>query len=99
MPSNRSATAVSCRPANRSAISLRAGGSTLTQKTPLAATIRAMRLSAFRQTSAEGGSADTEQKALTVAPWRPAGPSVVTTVTLLATARIAAMKSARGTGA
>lgn len=38
----------------------------------------------------------TEEKALTVAPWRPVTPTVVTTVTLLATDRMAPMKAARG---
>ncbi|GAB4289613.1 MAG: hypothetical protein Kow0058_08950 [Roseovarius sp.] len=54
-----------------------------------------MRLSSRRQTSTDGGSADSEVKALTVAPAMPAGPSVVTTVTVAATWRIAAMKASR----
>ena len=52
-------------------------------------------LCAFKQINTEGGSADTEEKALTVAPRRPLGPSVVTTVTQLAAQRIALMNASR----
>jgi hypothetical protein len=48
-----------------------------------------------RHTSTEGGSADTDAKALTVAPCRPACPLVVTTDTLHATLRIAAINCCR----
>lgn len=54
-----------------------------------------VRLLARRQIRTVGGSAETEAKALTVAPWRPAAPSVVTTVTEQATCRIALMKAPR----
>ena len=67
------------------------------QKAPFASTAVAMRLAERRQTSTCGGSADTEEKALTVAPCRPAVPLVVTTATLLATYRMPLMNSSRET--
>ena len=65
------------------------------QKAPFASTADAMRLADRRQTRSCGGSAETEEKALTVAPCRPAVPLVVTTATLLATCRIPDMNSSR----
>ena len=59
---------------------------------------RAIRVSAFRHTRTEGGSAESEVNALTVAPALPSGPSVVTTVTVEATWRMASMKAALGAG-
>ncbi len=47
------------------------------------------------QASSIGGSAETEAKALTVTPKRPAGPSVVTSVTPVAASAIACKKDAR----
>jgi hypothetical protein len=44
------------------------------------------------QTKTIGGSAQTEAKALTVTPNRPAGPSVVTTVTGVTAPNIAVKK-------
>ena len=70
------------------AIPTASSDSTLTQKPRFSATLRAIRLSERRQTRTEGGSAVSEVKALTVAPARPAGPSVVTTVTVAATCRM-----------
>ena len=67
-------------------------------KTPLARIICAMRDCASTQTSIVGGSAETEQKELTVVPCLPASPLVVTTATLLATPRMNSRKTARGTG-
>ena len=63
----------------------------------MALTAAAMRLAERRQTSSCGGSAETDEKALTVAPCRPAGPVVVTTATLLATWRMPLMNSSRVT--
>ena len=67
-------------------------------KTPLARIICAMRDCASTQTSIVGGSAETEQKELTVVPCLPASPFVVTTATLLATPRMNSRNTARGTG-
>jgi hypothetical protein len=72
-------------------------GSTDTLKTPFSRTSSAILDVMFRHTKTVGGSAETEQNADTVAPCRPAAPSVVTTQTLLATQRMAAIKSSRST--
>jgi hypothetical protein len=87
----------SLRPANRSAILDAESFKTLTQNMLFRVTACDIRDSMRKQTSTEGGSADTEQNAVTVAPWRPAGPSVVTTATLFATERIARTKFLRST--
>ncbi|VVT29107.1 hypothetical protein RV134_350287 [Roseovarius sp. EC-HK134] len=96
-PSKRAAGFSGEEPAKARATSTASSGSTLTQKAPFSITARAMRLSVRRQMSTEGGSAESEEKALTVAPARPETPSVVTTVTVAATCRMAAKKASRST--
>src|SRR4051794_16942710 len=57
--------------------------------------MRPARLARLMQTSTAGGSAESEHMALTVRPARPAGPSVVTTLTPEATRAIAEMNAVR----
>src|SRR3954452_10283193 len=57
--------------------------------------MRPARLCRLMQTSTAGGSAESEHMALTVRPARPAGPSVVTTLTPEATRAIAEMNAVR----
>ena len=97
IPSNLSVNWPSSMPAKRLAMASLPSGKTLTVKAPFSFTKSPMREFAFKHTKTVGGSAETEQKAETVAPCRPAAPSVVTTVTLWATARMAWMKSWRVT--
>jgi hypothetical protein len=68
-----------------------------TQKTPLSIMAWADELRWWTQTSSVGRSvsADTDDIAETVTPNRPAGPSVVTTLTVLAAAAIPDTKRSR----
>ncbi len=65
------------------------------QRLPLTATASAIRLPDRKHTRIIGGSAETDEKALTVAPWQPAEPSVVTTATELATRRMVRTNESR----
>jgi hypothetical protein len=66
----------------------------LTQNVPFSRMAVQAGLRLLIQTNTVGGSADTDEKALTVSPKRPAGPSVVTTLTPVAVPRIARMNAA-----
>ena len=65
------------------------------QNTPFRLTASASGLFRFTQARRVGGSADTELNALTVMAKRPAGPSVDTIETPVATLAIAPMKASR----
>jgi len=97
MAPNRSGSSASNRPANRPARALAPSGRTFTQKTRLRPTAKPIRLSDLRHTKTDGGSAESEEKALTVAPVGPSSPRVVTTVTDCATWRIASINKLRST--
>ena len=92
---NRSGCSVSNRPANRSAKSQAPSGNTLTQNTWFCATAKPILLSDFRHTKTDGGSADKDENALTVAPVDPFFQIVVTIVTDCAIFRMASMNNVR----
>ena len=72
--------------------------STLTAKHPFVASAPDTGLLRLIHTSTIGGSADTDEKALTVTPKRPAVPSVVTMFTPVTVPRMASTNLAADTG-
>src|SRR5207248_4598763 len=79
------------RPAKVSARSRLWAASTLIAKMRLPSIAFAAGLLRLTQARTNGGSADTEEIALTVMPLRPSGPSVVTTETAVAAPPMAAL--------